>query len=206
MSGRRLAGPDLLLATHNPGKVKDFQRLLGPSGLVLHGAGDLPEPEETGATFIENARLKARAAVAATGRAALADDSGLEVKGLDGAPGVVSARWAGPGNDFSVAMRRVHDELAERYGSFAAAERGCAFVAVLVLAWPDGHEETAEGRLAGTLVWPPRGLGGFGYDPMVQPDGDTRTCGELAPEEKAAISHRGRALRALAARVGLDVR
>ena len=189
---RRFSADRLLLATHNPGKVAEFQRLLAPAGVALDGMGDLPEPEETGETFLANARLKAHAAVAASGRPALADDSGLAVAALGGAPGVYSARWAGPGKDFTLAMRRVHDEVAATAESFAAADRSCAFVAVLVLAWPDGHEEVADGRLAGELVWPPRGAGGFGYDPMVQPLGETRTCAELTAEEKGRISHRGR--------------
>lgn len=200
---RAYTGARLRVATHNPGKVRDFQRLLAPTGVVLDDMGGLPEPLETGTTFLENARLKARAAVAATGAPALADDSGLEVRGLDGAPGVSSADWAGPGKDFRPAMRRVHDELVRRFGSFEVADKACRFTAVLVLAWPDGHEEMAEGHLDGTLVWPPRGDEGFGYDAMVRPDGEpggeTRTCGELSIAEKAAISHRGRAFRALAA-------
>ncbi|MFW5679184.1 MAG: RdgB/HAM1 family non-canonical purine NTP pyrophosphatase [Pseudomonadota bacterium] len=187
----------LLLATHNPGKVREFEDLLQPTGVVLQTRDDLPEPEETGATFLENARLKAEAAVAATGQPALADDSGLEVHGLDGAPGIHSARWAGAPRDFAPAMARIERELVDRFGSLEAADRHCAFVAVLVLAWPDGHVEVAEGRLEGTLVFPPRGAGGFGYDPIVQPLGETRTCAELSAKEKAAISHRGRAVRAL---------
>ncbi len=204
MTGRPFSDERLLVATHNPGKVREFQRLLAPTGLVLDGMDGLPEPDETGITFLDNARLKAQAAVALTGRPALADDSGLEVPGLDGAPGVLSARWAGPDRDFRVAMQRVHDELAERFGSFEAADRRCAFRAVLVLAWPDGHEEVADGTLEGTVVWPPRGAHGFGYDPMVQPLRDERTCAELQPDAKAAISHRGRAVRALIARIGLS--
>lgn len=200
MTARRFEGERLLLATHNPGKVAEFQRLLAATGVALDGMGDLPEPEETGTTFIANARIKAQAAVAATGRPALADDSGIEVLGLDGAPGVVSALWAGPGKDFTVAMQRVHDELTARFGRFEAAERSCAFRSILVLAWPDGHEEVAEGRLDGTLVWPPRGSNGFGYDPMVRPLGQDRTCGEMEPAAKAALSHRGAAVRALLAR------
>ena len=200
MTARRYTEPRLLLATHNPGKVREFERLLAPTGVALDGLGALPAPAETGATFLDNARIKARAAVAATGRAALADDSGLVVRGLDGAPGVESARWAGPEQDFAHAVRRVHDALERRFDGFAQADHACAFVAVLVLAWPDGHEEVAEGRLEGTIAWPPRGAGGFGYDPIVVPAGDTRTCAELTPDEKGAVSHRGRAARALIAR------
>lgn len=187
----------LLLATHNPGKVREFEGLLAPTGVALDMMGDLPEPAETGTTFLENARIKAEAAVAATGQPALADDSGLEVRGLDGAPGIDSALWAGPGRDFAPAIARIRHDLAARYGSLDAADLSCAFVAVLVLAWPDGHVETAEGRLEGTLAFPPRGEGGFGYDPIVQPLGESRTCAELTMAEKAAISHRGRAVRAL---------
>jgi XTP/dITP diphosphohydrolase len=200
VTARRFTEPRLLLATHNPGKVREFERLLAPTGVAVDGIGDLAEPEETGATFLDNARIKARAAVAATGRPALADDSGLAVRGLDGAPGVESARWAGPAKDFAHAMQRVHDALERRFDGFARADRACAFVAVLVLAWPDGHEEMAEGRLDGTIVWPPRGEGGFGYDPIVVPQNEDRTCAELSAEEKGAISHRGRAVRALIAK------
>ncbi|TVQ29322.1 MAG: non-canonical purine NTP pyrophosphatase [Geminicoccaceae bacterium] len=187
----------LLLATHNPGKVREFEELLAPTGVALDMLGDLPEPAETGASFFENARIKAEAAVAATGQPALADDSGLEVRGLGGAPGIDSALWAAPGRDFGPAMARIERELVGKYGSLAEADLACAFVAVLVLAWPDGHLETVEGRLEGTLAFPPRGQGGFGYDPIVQPLGETRTCAELTMAEKAAISHRGRAVRAL---------
>jgi len=200
VTARHYTESRLLLATHNPGKVAEFERLLAPTGVALDGLGALPAPAETGATFLDNARIKARAAVAATGRPALADDSGLAVRGLDGAPGVESARWAGPKQDFAHAMQRVHDALERRFDGFAEADRACAFLAVLVLAWPDGHEEVAEGRLEGTIAWPPRGAGGFGYDAMVVPEGDDRTCAELSPEEKGAISHRGRAARALIAR------
>ena len=204
MTARRFTEPRLLLATHNPGKVREFAPLLAPTGVALDDMGALPAPEETGATFLDNARIKARAAVAASGRPALADDSGLAVRGLDGAPGVESARWAGPDGDFAHAMQRVHDALERRFDGFERADLACAFVAVLVLAWPDGHEEVAEGRLDGAIAWPPRGEGGFGYDPMVVPSGETRTCAELTPEEKGAISHRGRAARALLARCWPD--
>ncbi|MCB9931286.1 MAG: RdgB/HAM1 family non-canonical purine NTP pyrophosphatase [Alphaproteobacteria bacterium] len=200
-SPRRFTEPKLVLASHNKGKLVEFQRLFAPFGVALIGAGDLglAEPAETGTTFIENALIKARAAVAASGLPALADDSGLAVTALGGAPGVYSADWAGPGKDFAAAMQRVQDELG------SAADRSAAFVAVLVLAWPDGHYETAEGQVPGRIVWPPRGSGGFGYDPMFQPDGEAETFGEMAVGEaglarKAALSHRGRAFRALAAR------
>lgn len=194
---RAFAQRRLVLATHNPGKVREFEDLLAPTGVALDMIDQLPAPAETGTSFFENARIKALAAVTATGQPALADDSGLEVRGLDGAPGVVSADWAGPARDYAAAIGRIERELVARFGSLEKADLGCAFVAVLVLAWPDGHVETAEGRLEGTLVFPPRGKNGFGYDPIVQPLGETRTCGELTAPEKAAISHRGKAVRAL---------
>jgi XTP/dITP diphosphohydrolase len=199
MTARRFAEPKLVLASHNKGKLAEFQRMFAPYGVELLGAGDLglAEPPETGTTFIENALIKARAAVEATGLPALSDDSGIAVNGLDGAPGVYSADWAGPGKDFAPAMERVQRELGGN------PDRSAAFVAVLVLAWPDGHYEVAEGRVEGHVVWPPRGEGGFGYDPMFVPDGETETFGEIAVGEaglarKAQFSHRGRAFRALA--------
>lgn len=199
---RRLGPGRLVLATHNPGKVREFGAFFGPRGIEVRAAGalGLEEPDETGATFADNARLKARAAAAASGGVALADDSGLEVAGLDGAPGVHSARWAGPGRDFGLAMAKVRDRLVERYGSFEAANARARFVAVLCLAWPDGHDELAEGAVAGGLVDPPRGAGGFGYDPMFQPDGHDLTFGEMDPDAKNRLSHRMRALQALAER------
>ena len=196
---RQFREPRLVLASHNQGKLAEFQRMFAPLGVEIVGAGalGLAEPAETGTTFTENALIKARAAVAGSGLPALADDSGLAVNALDGAPGVYSADWAEPAKDFAAAMQRVQDELGD------AADRSAAFVAVLVLAWPDGHYETAEGRVAGRIVWPPRGTGGFGYDPIFQPDGETETFGEMAAGEaglnrKAAFSHRGAAFRRLA--------
>lgn len=199
---RRFQGDRLVLATHNPGKIGEFRDLLKPRGVEVLGAGDLglAEPDETGTTFEANARIKARAAVQASGLPALADDSGLAARGLGGEPGVFSARWAGPGRDFEHAMRRLHDALAERHGGFAQADRAAAFVATLCLAWPDGGEEVVEGRVDGTLVDPPRGQGGFGYDPMFVPDGESRTFGEMTAAEKARLSHRARAIRALLGR------
>jgi XTP/dITP diphosphohydrolase len=196
---RRFAGGRLVIASHNPGKLREFQELLGPYGVEIVRAATLglPEPEEPGATFAENARLKAHAAAVASGLPALADDSGVAVAGLDGFPGVRSARWAGPGRDFEVAMARVRSELIARFGSWELADRRAAFVAALCLAWPDGHEELVEGRVEGRLVDPPRGAGGFGYDPMFVPKGERRTFAEMPPEEKHAQSHRGRALRRL---------
>jgi XTP/dITP diphosphohydrolase len=198
MTGRQFTEPKLVLASHNPGKLAEFQRLLQPYGVELVSAGELglPEPPETGTTFIENALIKARSAVAGSGLPCLADDSGIAVSALDGAPGVYSADWAGPGKDFAPAMQRVHDEMG------GSADRKAAFVATLVLAWPDGHYETVEGKVHGEVTWPPRGSGGFGYDPMFVLEGETITFGEMAVDEtgfarKAAYSHRGIAFRAL---------
>lgn len=199
MLPRRFAGQELLLASHNPGKLKEFAALMAPLGVRVRSAGEmnLPEPEETGVTFEANAALKARAAVNATEMVCLSDDSGLACDGLDDAPGVYSARWAGPEKDFPAAMARVRGRLAERHGTFERAPRGCRFVAVLCLAWPDGHVEFARGETPGILVWPPRGSGGFGYDPMVQPEGQTLTFAEMTPEAKQVLSHRARAFRTL---------
>ena len=198
---RRFTEPRLVLASHNPGKLAELQALLAPHGVAITSSRELglPEPSETGLTFAANARLKAQAAAQASGLPALADDSGLEAHGLGGAPGVHSARWAGPERDFAKAMARVRDELGRRFGGFERADRSAAFVAVLCLAWPAGHEELAEGRVAGELVDPPRGSGGFGYDPMFAPEGETRTFGEMAPADKQRLSHRARATRRLLA-------
>ena len=202
MSRRLGAGDRLVLATHNAAKLGELETLLAPHGIavVSSGALGLAEPVEDGGSFAANARIKAHAAAAAARLPALADDSGLEVIGLDGAPGVHSARWAGPHKDFAMAMRRVRDRLAERFGDFAAADRRAAFVAALCLAWPDGHEELAEGRVEGLLIDPPRGTSGFGYDPMFVPQGHDRSFAEMPAAEKHALSHRDRALRALLAR------
>ena len=194
-------GDRLLLATHNPGKVWEFEALLRPHGITVVPASalGLPEPEEPGATFAENARLKAVAAAAASGLLALADDSGLVVHGLGGDPGVLSARWAGPGRDFAPAMRRVLDGLAAR-GATTADDRRAAFVSVLCLARPGGAGETLyEGRVEGEIAPEPRGANGFGYDPIFVPDGHTETFGEMPPVEKHAMSHRARAMAAFAA-------
>ncbi len=196
---RRLAPGRLVLATHNAGKAREFAALLAPHGLEVVSAGSLglPEPEETGATFHANAALKALAAAQATGLPALADDSGVEVAALGGAPGVRTADWAmlpGGGRDYAAAMARI----AREDGS---AERRCAFVAVLALAWPDGHVEQAEGRCEGHWVAPPRGTQGFGYDPIFVPDGEARTFGEMPAEDKARFSHRARAFAALRPRL-----
>lgn len=198
---RRLAEPQLVLASHNAGKLVELRELLAGQAVEVISAATLglPEPVEDGTTFAANARIKAHAVAGATGLPALADDSGLEAYGLEGRPGVHSARWAGAERDFATAMARLRDELAARFGSFAAADRRAAFVAALCLAWPDGHDELLEGRVEGTLVDPPRGQGGFGYDPMFLPAGSEQTFGEMPRAEKQALSHRGRALRRLQA-------
>jgi XTP/dITP diphosphohydrolase len=198
---RRFAERRLVLASHNAGKLAELQELLaGRAVEVIPAAAlGLPEPVEDGATFAANARIKAHAAARATGLPALADDSGLAAHGLDGRPGVHSARWAGAERNFARAMARLRDELAARFGSFAAADRGAAFVAALCLAWPAGQDELVEGRAEAPLVDPPRGSGGVGYDPMVLPAGAEQSVGELPRAAKQATSHRGRAQRALLA-------
>lgn len=190
--GRRFEGERLIVATHNAGKVREIGALVAGLGIAAVAAGDLglPEPEETGDTFIANAALKALAAATAAGAPALADDSGLCVDGLDGDPGLYSARWAGPTKDFRIAMQAVEDALAVRG---PAAARTCRFVCALALAWPDGHVATFEGRIEGRWTWPPRGERGFGYDPAFTPDGFAQTFGEIDPAAKHAMSHRARA-------------
>jgi XTP/dITP diphosphohydrolase len=192
---RRFPGGRLVVASHNHGKVREIADLLRPFAVdtVSAGALGLAEPEETGASFRANAELKALAAASASGLPALADDSGLCVAALGGDPGIYSARWAGPGKDFAVAMAKVH-ELLQASGS---ADRRAHFACALSLAWPDGHVETFEGRVHGTLVWPPRGGHGFGYDPIFVADGRDVTFGEMDPDEKHAISHRAAAFRQL---------
>ncbi len=192
---RRFTADRLIVATHNPDKLAEMAALLAPFAVAVAGAGSLglDQPEETGAGFVENAAIKARAAAAASGRPALADDSGLVVDALDGQPGIRSARWAGPDKDFAVAMARVEKALDGQ------ADRRAHFISALVLAWPDGHEECFEGRIHGRLVWPPRGNRGFGYDPMFVPDGHRRTFGEMPAQTKQDISHRAVAFRRLAA-------
>ena len=192
---RKLADGKLVIATHNPGKLREIAALLAPFDVACVGAAarGLPEPEETGTTFEANAELKAKAAAQASGLPALADDSGLVVPALDGAPGIYSARWAGPKKDFALAMARVERELAGK------PDRGARFVAVLSLAWPDGHCESFRGEVEGTLVFPPRGSRGFGYDPIFLPAGGTATFGEMDPAAKHAISHRARAFAKLTA-------
>lgn len=196
---RPLAAARLVVASHNAGKVREIAALLQPLGIEAAGAGTLglAEPEETGETFGANAELKARAAAEASGEPALADDSGLVVPALDGAPGIYSARWAGPGKDFRVAMERIERELAAR--GVAIRGTGAHFVCALSLGWPGGRCETVEGRADGRLAWPPRGAHGFGYDPIFVPEGHARTFGEMAPQEKQPLTHRARAFERLLA-------
>ncbi|MDP6345219.1 MAG: RdgB/HAM1 family non-canonical purine NTP pyrophosphatase [Alphaproteobacteria bacterium] len=191
--GRPFREPRLVVASHNTGKAVEIAELLAAFPIEVLSAADLdlPEPEETEDTFVGNAELKARAAVAASGLPCLADDSGLSVAALDGAPGLYSARWAGPERDFSLAMKTVQEQLGDN------PDRRAHFVSVLSLGWPDGHLETVEGHVWGTLVWPPRGQGGFGYDPMFLPDGHEQTFGELDHAVKQRISHRAVAFRKL---------
>lgn len=213
---RKLEPGRLVVASHNQGKVREIAALLGSHGIepVSAASLDLPEPEETGTSFIDNADLKARAAADLSGMVALADDSGLCVEALGNRPGIFSARWALAGEshvpadddaghvegdrDFGLAMRRVQQEL-EALGPDVS--RNAHFVCALALVWPDGHSEWFEGRVDGNLVWPPRGDNGFGYDAMFVPEGDTRTFGEMAAEEKHAISHRADAFRKLVAAI-----
>jgi XTP/dITP diphosphohydrolase len=193
---RKFAGGRLIIASHNPGKVVEIAALLAPYRIEAIGAAELglAEPEETGATFEANAALKAQAAVQLAKLPALADDSGLVVPALGGGPGIYSARWAGPGRDFSVAMARVHCELGD-------GDHSASFVSVLALAWPDGEEALFRGEVHGTLTWPPRGDNGFGYDPIFIPDGYRITFGEMAPEEKYKIDHRAGAFAKLVAAI-----
>jgi XTP/dITP diphosphohydrolase len=202
---RKLTG-SVVIATHNPGKLAEMRELLTPHGIQSVSAGelDLPEPAEIGGSFRDNARIKALAAALASGMPVFADDSGLSVDALDGAPGIHSARWAGAQKDFAAAMRKVEEKLRER-GACMPSQRKAQFVSALCLAWPDGHVEEFEAIIAGTLVWPPRGDNGFGYDPMFLPEGHGRTFGEMSSREKhglppdgSGLSHRARAFRKLA--------
>lgn len=183
----------LVIASHNPGKVREIADLLRPFGVEVVSAGDLdlPEPEETEDTFIGNALLKANAAAKASGLPALSDDSGLAVNALDGAPGIYSARWAGPEKDFMVAMKLVEELMR------GTEDRSAKFVCALALAWPDGHTEVFEGTVAGDITWPPAGEKGFGYDPIFIAEGETITFAEMEPERKHAMSHRADAFRQL---------
>jgi len=197
---RRFAGRQLLVATHNMGKLEEIAALLQPYGIACVSAGEmgLPEPEETEATFVGNARIKAHAAAKATGLPALADDSGIEVDALGGAPGVYTANWAETpaGRDFVQAMTRTWEALEKAEAPYPRRAR---FRATMVLAWPDGHDEVFEGKVEGQVVWPMRGGQGHGYDPMFQPDGHDVTFAEMAPEEKNRISHRADAFGKLVA-------
>jgi len=197
-------GPKMVIATHNPGKLREIRALLAPYGIECLGADelDLPEPEETGVTFVDNAELKARASADLSGLPALADDSGLSVDALHGKPGIYSARWAEDdygGRDFGRAMERVWAEVG---AAGPDAGHDAHFVCALSLAWPDGAIESFEGKVHGTLVWPPRGDKGFGYDPMFVAAGMDRTFGEIDPAEKHAISHRAAAFSQLVAALG----
>jgi XTP/dITP diphosphohydrolase len=191
---RKFTGDTLVIATHNAHKAQEMLALLAPHGVahcLTAGSLGLPEPEETGATFIANAVLKAQAAATASGKIALADDSGLCVAALDGRPGIYSARWAGPEKDFAAAMRLVQQGIGDN------PDRGAYFIAALALAWPDGHMETVEGRIDGAIVAEPRGTGGFGYDPIFLPAGYSETFGEMPAADKQQISHRARAFKLL---------
>ncbi len=192
---RRLRKGRLVIASHNAGKLSEIAELVAPFGVDAVAAGrlGLPEPEETGTTFKANAELKALAAAKRAGLPALADDSGLVVLALSDAPGIHSARWAGPERAFARAMARVEEDLDD------SADRSAYFLCALALAWPDGHRESFEGRVDGALVWPPRGDRGFGYDPIFLPDGETLTFGEMKPARKHAMSHRARAFAKLVA-------
>ncbi len=205
MSHRRIEDR-LVIATHNPGKLVEMRDLLAAYGIGAVSAGELglPEPEETGTTFRANARIKAEAAAKASGKVSFADDSGLAVDALNGEPGIYSARWAGPNKDFRLAMNEVQTRLMKA-GAATPDKRGAQFVSALCVAWPDGHIEEFEARVGGTLVWPPRGDKGFGYDPMFLPDGHALTFGEMSSEDKhglpphgKGLSHRARAFLMLA--------
>ena len=202
---RRISGR-LVIATHNPGKLAEMRELLAPYGIEAVSAGELglPEPDENGDSFRANARIKAEAAAQATQLPAFADDSGLVIEALAGQPGIHSARWAGPAKDFNGAMARIERLLQER-GAKEPAQRKAHFVSALCVAWPDGHRQEVEARVDGTLVWPPRGDAGFGYDPAFLPDGHARTFGEMTSVEKhglpplgLGLSHRARAFVKLA--------
>lgn len=192
---RKLLEKELVVASHNEGKVAEFRELLAGFDLVLSSASELflQEPDETGESFQANAVLKASAAADKSGKVALADDSGLCVEALNGQPGIYSARWAGPQKDFDFAMEKVRLGLVEE----GTLNTRAYFIAGLALAWPDGHVEYFEGRVDGDLVWPPRGLKGFGYDPMFKPDGHDITFGEMEPDAKHAMSHRAHAFKQL---------
>jgi len=197
---RKLMPGKLVIASHNSGKIREIAALLAPYGVTPISAGelDLPEPEETGTTFVANAELKALQAADLSGLPALADDSGLCVDALNGDPGIFSARWAGPSKDFTAAMQLVEDRMQATGPDHS---RAAHFVCALALAWPDGHVEWFEGRVDGTLVWPPRGANGFGYDAMFVANGMDQSYGEIDPDHKHAISHRADAFAQLVAAV-----
>ena len=188
MQTRLFTENKLVVATHNQGKLREIRALLVDQGVTMLSAGELSldEPEETEDSFVGNARLKARAASKASGLVALADDSGLVIDALGGAPGIYSARWAGPEKDFTIAMQKVETKLSKT----ASADRRAHFICSLSLVWPDDYDVTVEGRIDGQLVWPPRGDRGFGYDPIFVPDGYDLTFGEMDPDQKHAIGHR----------------
>ena len=192
---RKFASDTLLVATHNKGKLGEIAEILAPFGVKVIGASEmgLPEPEETEDSFVGNARIKAHAAAKATGLPALSDDSGITIDALDGAPGVYTADWAetGDGRDFMQAMTRANNEITAKGPD---APRTAQFRCTLVIAWPDGHDEVFEGVMPGSLIWPIRGEGGFGYDPMFMPEGLDVTCAQMPKDEKNKISHRGRAM------------
>ncbi len=199
---RKLAPGKLVIASHNEGKVREIRALLAPYGIepISAKALDLPEPVENGTSFVANAEIKARSAADLSGLVALADDSGLCVDALDGAPGIFTADWAETpdGRDWMLGMRKVEQAVAAKGPDMP---RDAHFVCALALAWPDGHVEWFEGRVDGQLVWPPRGENGFGYDPMFLPDGHDRTFGEMEPDEKTPLTHRADAFRQLVAAV-----
>jgi XTP/dITP diphosphohydrolase len=196
MNLKLIKGMRLVAATHNPGKAREIEALLdGNYRIVTAGSLNLPEPDETESTFVGNAMLKARHAAEASGEVSLADDSGLSVAALDGAPGIFSARWAGPGKDFALAMKKVEERLEE----VGSTDRRAWFTSALAVAWPDGPCVVVEGRIDGDLVFPPRGVGGHGYDPIFRPEGSDKTFAEMEDAEKDAISHRARAFARLKA-------
>lgn len=190
---RRLTGHRLVIASHNSGKVREIGALIAPFRIEAISAASLglPEPEEPDPTFAGNALIKAKAAAIGAQLPALADDSGLCVAALNGDPGVLSARWAGPEKNFGKAM----EEIERRLAASGSKDRRAHFICALAIAWPDGHAEVFEGRVDGTLIWPPRGANGFGYDPIFVAQGDTITFGEMDPDKKHAISHRARAFK-----------
>ena len=192
---RSLKGAKIVIATHNQGKLEEFRTLLSPHGIMVTSAGELglPEPAETETTFRGNARIKALSALKGSGLVAIADDSGLAVEALDGAPGVYTADWAGPGRDWMRAMTKVNDLLAGK-GAATPAARAAAFLCTLCVAWPDGEVRYYEGRAPGHLTWPPRGALGHGYDPVFVPEGETATFAEMTAAKKNTLSHRGKAL------------